>query len=48
MAKCLNCGCVFCYYGGSYGHPCPKCDSKNIDASMEIDYIEENNENETK
>lgn len=39
MAKCLDCGCIFCVYGGSEGHPCPKCNSKNVDASMEIGYV---------
>lgn len=35
MAKCLECGQVYCVYGGSKGSKCPTCESQNIDASME-------------
>lgn len=35
MAKCLDCGCVYCAYGGSEGTKCPKCKSGNIDTSKE-------------
>lgn len=44
MAKCLDCGSIFCYYGGSEGHSCPTCESYNIDASMEISYKDKNEE----
>lgn len=36
MAKCLDCGTIYCVYGGSEGSKCPECKSENIDASMEI------------
>lgn len=35
MAKCLDCGCVYCVYGGSKGSKCPTCNSSNIDTSKE-------------
>lgn len=36
MAKCLDCGQIYCIYGGSKGSCCPKCKSINIDTSKEI------------
>jgi len=36
MAKCLECGQVYCVYGGSEGSECPTCKSENIDVSMEV------------
>lgn len=36
MAKCLDCGTVYCVYGGSKGSKCPECKSENIDTSMEV------------
>lgn len=36
MAKCLNCGCIYCVYDGSEGSKCPECNSSNIDTSKEV------------
>jgi len=36
MAKCLDCGQIYCTYGGSEGSSCPICKSKNIDVSTEV------------
>jgi predicted Zn-ribbon and HTH transcriptional regulator len=36
MAKCLDCGTVYCVYGGSKGSTCPECKSTNIDCSKEV------------
>lgn len=35
MAKCLDCNCAYAVYGGSKGSKCPKCNSGNIDTTME-------------
>lgn len=35
MERYLNCGCIYCVYGGSKGSKCPECNSSNIDTSKE-------------